>query len=39
MTVLVINRGIRESISILTVVIRPMIKLDVDTREIASARK
>jgi len=30
MTVLVINHGIKKSISILTAVIRPMIKLDVD---------
>jgi len=31
MTVLVINHGIIQSISILTAVIRPMIKFDVDT--------
>ena len=30
MTVLVVNHGIIESISILTTVIRPMIKFDVD---------
>jgi hypothetical protein len=30
MTVLVVNHGIIESISILTAVIRPMIKFDVD---------
>jgi len=30
MTVLVVNHGIRKSISILTAVIRPMIKFDVD---------
>jgi hypothetical protein len=30
MTVLVINHGIIKSISILTAVIRPMIKFDVD---------
>jgi len=30
MTVLVVNDGIIESISILTAVIRPMIKFDVD---------
>ena len=30
MTVLVVNHGIIESISILIVVIRPMIKFDVD---------
>jgi hypothetical protein len=30
MTVLVVNHGIIQSISILTVVIRPMIKFDVD---------
>jgi len=30
MTVLVVNRGIIISISILTAVIRPMIKFDVD---------
>ena len=30
MTVLVVNHGIIKSISILTAVIRPMIKLDVD---------
>jgi len=30
MTVLVVNDGIMKSISILTVVIRPMIKFDVD---------
>jgi hypothetical protein len=31
MTVLVVNPGIIKSISILTTVIRPMIKFDVDT--------
>jgi hypothetical protein len=31
MTVLVVNHGIIKSISILTVVIHPMIKFDVDT--------
>jgi hypothetical protein len=31
MIVLVVNRGIIKSISILPAVIRPMIKLDVDT--------
>jgi hypothetical protein len=31
MTVLVVNHGIIKSISILTAVIRPMIKFDVDT--------
>jgi len=30
MTILVINHGIIKSISILTAVIRPMIRLDVD---------
>jgi len=30
MTVLVVNQGIIKSISILTVVIRPMIKFDID---------
>jgi hypothetical protein len=30
MTVLVVNQGIIKSISILTVVIRPMTKFDVD---------
>jgi hypothetical protein len=30
MTVLVVNHGIIKSIAILTAVIRPMIKLDVD---------
>ena len=30
MTVLVVNHGIIKSISILTAVIRPMIKFDVD---------
>jgi len=30
MTVLVVNHGIMKSISILTAVIRPMIKFDVD---------
>jgi hypothetical protein len=30
MTVLVVNHGIIQSISILTVVIRPMIKFDAD---------
>jgi hypothetical protein len=31
MIILVVNHGIIESISILTVVIHPMIKFDVDT--------
>jgi hypothetical protein len=31
MTVLVLNHGIIKSISIVTVVIRPIVKLDVDT--------
>jgi hypothetical protein len=31
MTILVVNHGIIKSISILTTVIRPMIKFDVDT--------
>jgi len=30
MTVLVVNHGIMKSINILTVVIRPMIKFDLD---------
>jgi hypothetical protein len=30
MTILVVNHGIRKSISILTAVISPMIKFDVD---------
>jgi hypothetical protein len=33
MTVLVVNNGIIKSITILTTVIRPMIKFDVDTAQ------